>query len=102
LDEDTIMARMEAGSLVVPRPVAWMMKHYPGKYVSEKKKPMNSLEPVVVMPNEVAVPRKYASQVERWLLDHGISLPIPQGWDVKKKMYPSKRCGDDRCGLCLK
>jgi hypothetical protein len=94
------MARLEAGSLVVPRPVAWMMKHYPGEYKVKKPKPIHTLEPVVVMPYEITVPKKYANQVERWLREHGIDLPIQQGWDVKKKMYPSRKCNDEECTLC--
>jgi len=94
------MARMEAGSLVVPRPVAWMMKHYPGRFKLERKKPMHQLDPVVVMPNEYAIPKEHANAVELWLKEHGITLPIPKNWDVKRKMRPRRKCSDDRCEIC--
>ncbi len=90
---------MEAGSLVVPRPVAWMMKFYPKKFTLERKKDSSQLDPVIVMPNEIAVPKEHATEVERWLLSHGIRLPIPEGWDVKKKMKP-KKCNSKICLLC--
>lgn len=98
--EDTIMADLEDGSLVIPRPVAWMMKHYPGKITGPKETDKEKLLPTVVMAHEIVVDKLEAPKVERWLKKHGIELPVPRGWDLKKKMKPKKWCGIEMCSVC--
>lgn len=95
------MSLVEDNSLIVPVPVAWMMKHYPGSIHSDKE-PDHELGRVIVMPGEVAVPQEHTPAVERWLKDHGIILPIPKRWDIRKKMMPRKRCRMMDCSLCSK
>jgi hypothetical protein len=98
--EDTIMADLEDGSLVIPRPVAWMMKHYQGKIKGSHTTDKKKLVPTVVMAHEIVVDEAEAPKVERWLKKHGIELPVPQGWDLTKKMVPNRKCGGKVCSLC--
>ena len=101
--EDTIMADLAYDSLVVPRPVAWMMKHYKGEIKGDDDKQSGEeLAPTIVMAHEIVVDEEHAPKVERWLKKHGITLPIPKDWDIRKKMYPKKKCKEIDCRLCLK
>ena len=76
--DDTIQARCEYGSLVVPVPV--MKKHimddYKGPITGPKQTNPAKLQPTIVMPNELVVNKRYAGRVERFLKRKGISLPL--------------------------
>jgi hypothetical protein len=100
INEDTIMSKLEYDSLVVPKPVAWMMKYYPGEIMGEKETDPSKLADTIVMPHEIVVDKIHAPKVEKWLKKHGITLPIPETTKIGKKMYPTKKCGGRVCRLC--
>ena len=101
--EDTIMSDLAYDSLVIPRPVAWMMKHYKGEIMGDDDKAKGErLAPTIVMAHEIVVDEEHAPKVEKWLKKHGITLPVPSDWNLRKKMLPSKKCKDKTCGLCSK
>lgn len=76
LDEDTIKADLEAGSLVVPVPVVKHLRHYKGPMTGPKQERRDRLVRAVVMANEYVVNRKYAPKVEAFLAKKGIRLPL--------------------------
>ena len=84
--EDTVLAKLEIGSLVIPRPVvrSGIMDKYKGEITGEKCHDPTRLGSSVVMPKEIVVHRKHADKVERFLEKHGIHLPLPKNFDVKK------------------
>jgi len=102
INEDTIMSKLEYDSLVVPKPVAWMMKYYPGEIMGEKEHDPEKLADTIVMPHEIVVDKIHAPKVEKWLKKHGITLPIPEDSKIGKKMYPTKKCEGRVCKLCFK
>ena len=84
--EDTVLAKLEYGSLVIPRPVvrSGIMDKYKGPITGPKTDDPTKLGSAVVMPKEIVVHRKYAGHVERFLAKHGIKLPLPPDFDVSK------------------
>jgi len=84
--EDTVLAKLEYGSLVIPRPVvrSGIMDKYDGPITGPKTGDPTRLGSAVVMPKEIVVHRKYAAGVERFLARHGITLPLPPNFDVSK------------------
>lgn len=76
--DDTIQAKCEYGSLVVPVPI--MRKHimdeYKGAIKGAKQLDPRKLQPTIVMPNELVVNKKYAGRVERFLKSKNITLPL--------------------------
>jgi len=78
-NEDTISSLLEYGSLVIPVPVmqSGIMDGYKGKLFDKKTDNKNHLAPVIVMPGEMVVHKKYAPAVEKYLKKHGITLPLP-------------------------
>lgn len=84
--EDTVLAKLEYGSLVVPRPVvrSGIMEKYKGPITGPKTEDPDRLGSAVVMPKELVVHRRHADRVERFLAGHGIRLPLPKGYDVTK------------------
>ena len=78
LDEDTIKADLEAGSLVVPVPVVkkGIMKQYSGPVTGPKQEKRERLVRAVVMPGEIVVNRRHAPKVEAFLAKKGIRLPL--------------------------
>ena len=78
-NEDTISSLLEYGSLVIPVPVmqSGIMDRYKGKTTGEKTTDKSRLAPVIVMPGEAVINKKYAPAVERYLKKHGITLPLP-------------------------
>lgn len=100
INEDTIMSKLEYDSLVVPKPVAWMMKYYPGKILGPKEENPDNLADTIIMPHEVVVDKLHAPKVEKWLSKHGITLPIPEDTKIGKRMKVKKKCGSRTCRLC--
>ena len=84
--EDTVLAKLEYGSLVIPRPVvrSGLMEKYDGPLTGPKTSDPTRLGSAVVMPKEIVVHRKHADRVERFLARHGIRLPLPPNFDVSK------------------
>lgn len=83
--DDNISAILEEGSLVVPRPVVKYLAGYPHPEHFDGRHPRvkdpNRLTPVVVMTDEVIVPKKHAKKVEQYLLrTYGIRLPISENF----------------------
>ena len=81
LTHDNKPVLLELGSLVIPRPVVplvleFQRKH--GKMTQPQIKDKSKLTVVIVMPEEIIVPKKYAPLVTQHLLSHGITLPLPQ------------------------
>ncbi len=79
-NEDTISSYLEYGSLVIPIPVvrSGVMREYKGPIEGPPTTARKNLSPTVVMPGEIVVNRRYAKDVERFLLSKGIRLPLPQ------------------------
>jgi len=79
-DADTISSLLEYGSLVVPVPVmeSGIMDRYRGPLTGPKMTDKRKLAPVIVMPNEYVVNKKYAPAVEKYLKKNGITLPLPK------------------------
>lgn len=84
--EDTVLAKLEYGSLVIPRPVvrSGIMEKYEGPITGPKTNDPDRLGPAIVMPKEIVVHRAHAPRVERFLGRHGIRLPLPPNFDVSK------------------
>lgn len=85
MDDDNISALLEVGSLVIPRPVVKYLLDYPhpehfnGR--SHIVKDSSKLAPVIVMTNEVIVPKKHAAKVEKFLKEkYSITLPISENF----------------------
>jgi hypothetical protein len=76
--EDTVSSLLEYGSLVVPVPVmkSHVMDGYKGKITGQKQLRMSQLGKTIVMPHELVVHKSHAKEVERYLLKHGIKLPL--------------------------
>jgi hypothetical protein len=76
--EDTILSKLEAGSLVVPVPVMkrGVMDKYDGPVTGPVQTKRGNLVRAVVMPDEMVVHRKHAPKVERFLAKKGIRLPL--------------------------
>lgn len=77
---DNLSVLLERGSLVVPRPIAPMVRDFFG--VDKLKQPMikdtRVLVPVIVMPDEIIVPKSKAKMVDAWLRSQGFVLPLPR------------------------
>ena len=81
LTHDNKPVLLEIGSLVIPRSVVpivieFQRKH--GKMIQSQIKDKSKLTVVIVMPEEMIIPKKYADSVTRHLLTHGITLPLEQ------------------------
>jgi hypothetical protein len=74
--EDTILSKLEVGSLVVPRPAVKHMKDYKGPTTGPVQKNPKKLVRAITMADEVVVHKKHAPQVEQFLRKKGISLPL--------------------------
>jgi len=80
LQHDNKKVYLEAGSLVIPRPVIPLLRQYlakTGELTIPTIKDTSQLVQVIVMPEEYVVPRKYAKDVLAFLKSHGVTLPIP-------------------------
>jgi len=73
---DNLSVLLELGSVVVPRPVAHLVKSQYGELKQPLIKDMKKLTYVIVMPEEIIVPAKYAKMVLDFLRSKGISLPL--------------------------
>ena len=81
LTHDNKPVLLEVGSLVIPKSVVpivveFQRKH--GKMIQPPIKDKAKLTIVIVMPEEMIVPQKYADIITRLLLTHGITLPLEQ------------------------
>ena len=74
---DNLSVLLELGSVVVPRPVAHLVKNKYGELRQPIVKDRRKLTPVIVMPDEIIVPAKYARMVLDFLKSQGITLPLP-------------------------
>lgn len=83
--EDTVLAKLEFGSLVVPRPVVHLMEEYKGPITGPKTDDPTRLGSAVVMPKEIVVHREHAPRVENFLARRGVRLPLPPNYDLRKK-----------------
>lgn len=75
-NDDTILSKLEAGSLVVPRPAVKAMKDYGGPITGPVQKTKSKLVRAITMPDEIVIHRKHAPRVERFLARKGIKLPL--------------------------
>jgi hypothetical protein len=77
-NDDTILADLEAGSLVIPVPVMkkGVMKDYKGEVTGPIQRKKEKLVRAIVMPDEKVIHRKHAPKVERFLARKGIKLPL--------------------------
>jgi hypothetical protein len=55
-----------------------IMQRYKGPLTGKKTTDKRKLAPVIVMPNEYVVHKKHAPAVEKYLKNHGITLPLPK------------------------
>ncbi len=80
LTHDNKRVLLEVGSLVIPRPIVPLVQTYleqTGPLTIPTIKDTSKLVEVIVMPEEIIIPKKYAQQVQSFLNRHGITLPIP-------------------------
>lgn len=75
-EEDTISAKLEVGSLVVPVKVVKHLKDYKGETTGPVQTNPNRLINAIVMPDEKVIHRKHAPKVEAFLRRKGIKLPL--------------------------
>ena len=75
-EEDTISARLEVGSLVVPKKHVKDLKGYKGEMTGPATTNPTKLINAIVLPYEKVIHRKHASRVEQFLKRKGISLPL--------------------------
>jgi len=81
LTHDNKRVLLEVGSLVIPRPIVPLVQSYleqTGPLTIPTIKDKSKLVEVIVMPEEIVIPKKYARQVLTFLNHHGITLPIPK------------------------
>ena len=74
--EDTILSKLEVGSLVVPVKVVKHMKDYKGPTTGPAQTVKSKLARAIVMPHEQVIHRTHAPKVERFLARKGIKLPL--------------------------
>jgi hypothetical protein len=55
-----------------------IMNTYKGPLTGPKTTDKRKLAPVIVMPNEYVVHKDHAPAVEKYLKNHGITLPLPK------------------------
>jgi hypothetical protein len=75
-NDDTILSKLEVGSLVVPRPAVKAMKDYKGPTTGPVQKNPKKLVRAVTMADERVIHKKHAPRVESFLRKKGISLPL--------------------------
>lgn len=75
---DNLSVLLEIGSVVVPRPVARMVMDQYGELKQPPIKDLRKLVPVIVMPQEIIIPAKYAKMVLDFLRSKGVTLPLPR------------------------
>lgn len=81
LTHDNKPVLLEIGSLVIPKsvvPIVVEFQRKNGKMIQPQIKDKSKLTVVIVMPEEMIVPKKYADIITRHLLTHGITLPLKQ------------------------
>jgi hypothetical protein len=81
LDRDNKPVMLEIGSVVVPKPIIQLFYEYERIYGSVKQKQItdpSQLTQVIVMPQEAVVPAKHAEHFKQFLLDYGVTLPLPK------------------------
>lgn len=81
LTQDNKKVILEVGSIVVPKPVIHLFHEFEQLYGSVKGAKITDPEktsPVIVMPEEAIVPKKYASLFKDYLKKHGVTLPLPK------------------------
>ena len=76
LDVDTISAKLEVGSLVVPKKHVKDLKGYKGEMTGPATTDSKKLVNAIVLPYEKVIHRKHAPKVEQFLKRKGISLPL--------------------------
>ena len=74
--DDTILSKLEVGSLVVPRPAVRHMKDYKGPTTGPVQKNHKNLVRAITMADEIVIHRKHAPRVESFLRKKGITLPL--------------------------
>lgn len=75
-NDDTISAKLEVGSLVVPVKHVKDLKGYKGEMTGPATYDPDRLVKAIVMPHEKVVHRKHAPKVEQFLRRKGIKLPL--------------------------
>jgi hypothetical protein len=81
LTQDNKKVILEVGSIVVPKPVIHLFHEFERLYGSVKGAKITDPEltsPVIVMPQEAVVPKKYAPLFKDYLKKHGVTLPLPK------------------------
>jgi len=75
-NDDTILSKLEVGSLVVPRPAVKHMKDYGGPTTGPAQTDKKKLVKAITMSDEIVVHKKHAPKVEQFLRKKGIKLPL--------------------------
>lgn len=75
-NDDTILSKLEVGSLVVPRPAVKAMKGYNGPTTGPVQTAKSKLVKAITMPDEIVIHKRHAPRVEAFLLKKGIRLPL--------------------------
>jgi hypothetical protein len=73
--DDTILSKLEVGSLVIPRPAVKHMKDYKGPTTGPAQTDKKKLVKAITMSDEIVVHKKHAPKVELFLRKKGIRLP---------------------------
>jgi hypothetical protein len=80
LTHDNKPVLLEVNSLVIPRSIVPMVLSYLGKrsinvpMIRDK----NKLTEVIVMPEEMIIPKRHANEIKRFLAKNGITLPLDE------------------------
>jgi hypothetical protein len=74
--EDTILSKLEAGSLVVPVKAVKHMTDFNGSVTGPLQTKKENLVRAVTLPDELVVHKRYAIKAERHLAKKGIRLPL--------------------------
>lgn len=76
MDVDTISAKLEAGSLVVPKKHVKDLKGYEGEMTGPATSDPKKLVKAIVLPYEMVVHKRHAPKVEQFLRRKGVKLPL--------------------------
>jgi len=77
LHNDNMPVLLEIGSLVIPRSVVDLVRNKYGELKQPKVLDPTKLTVIIIMPEEYIVPAKHARSVKEYMLQHGITLPLP-------------------------
>lgn len=76
MNVDTISAKLEVGSLVIPKKHVKAMKGYKGPTTGPATNDAKKLVKAIVLPYEQVIHKRHAPKVEAFLSKKGVKLPL--------------------------